>query len=857
MSSQLFVTIHPMLESRFVNSTNPFRGSVYTFGPYVSGKQDTRDHFDQSMKSGIDITEFVTSLSWNDELEPPYNTAEIEIRLPSNLENYYLSGSKPFKSKDFDNPRALLFHDPKNPHANFFAKQLKTGSWISIGYGLPSRTGLVPSTTFLGKITNINYSVIADNDTGTTVYTSVMLQCQTFVQPLLESQFRVRLTGEDLEVLRTQAQTQAKSGGDLSTSSQTGIYGTSEFVGPLQPNQLMSVNEWVNYVLNPLISLSGGDRSLGYLFSKFAKLFSAQHVPPSIFSGEAPGKTFNGGTRPLSDLFVINYADRYNVGTKWENYQTALGQATNFKALGSAVGKSCIWRWLLDTFAVDDSVIECFPLLVTPAGDTKEERDQSVSRLLKGLVANSSRSNLAQVQFPADRRALIQGHPDGDEEIGEFEQNVDQIKTMGSMFSHTNPLPDIIKPIEYVDAALIRRAAPVEFNEHDNDLLQAAVIRELYLALGVIPTIFYRLKPLAPGMNITSKRMQDLGVGLSPMGIALGANSRFGGMTVQQEEEYYQTASEKVFVNEYESEISSRLTGETQNLANGPERKVYNYAYLDPDYWLGISFNYSEARRINAVYFDNVFTTGNDTLFDLDALSLVPDPIMDAEDVKRDGFRVYEGSFPFLQIPKDDAEGVPLNQGGGQPSNEQFLLLPQAMAERAFMLLGKDNEYSSGVISMVYHENWDITPGIWGIVPLLGTKEVPESEKSIYNETQDRAAAQAKAEQERLAEIRGWKEAYNSEVREGSINPQEQSFQQFLNQMMEDSQDEVVSYGNRGGTLEDDGYFEFYIEAVSREVSVNQETGAVSGMLNITYSRGSIGRKQNYFRYHDFSNLGK
>lgn len=845
------VYFHPQTEATYYSPTNPFRGQVFSLGDIETGLSDLRDHFDESQKNGVDLSQFIVGLSWNDSTEAPYSVANIELKIPDDLQGLYLPGNKPFKVKNFMSPSDLVFNNQQNPLANFFFKQTKTGAWISIHYPLPVDHTKPDSeekfytACFLGKLTNINYSIVADQNTGHSAYTNIVLQCESFVQPLIQSQFRVRLAGNDVEIIRSQARQQAKNGGPATPGPQTGQFGSDEYIGSIPPNSLMGVSDWINYVLNPLIQLSGTNKSLGYLFEKFSKLFSSQMVPRSVLipkGGDSENRTAR--TRSLSDIYIVNYARRHNVGTKWEAYSTSLGQATNFKAFGSAVGKSCIWRWLLDTFVVDEAVIECFPLLVAPRGNSKRERDYEVSRLMRGLVANSAKSNYAKAVFPQDRlRIITQQVRPGivPEEYSSFLESVNQVKSLSRQFSQTNLLPDLSTPIEDIDGALMRRGNPVEFNEYDNDILKAIIIRETYLALGVIPTIFYRLKPLAPGMYIDKQFMERVGVGLSADQAEVGSALRgFSTTTYEEESKFYQTASEQVITNEFEDgNVTTAYEARgMEGQASGPSRIASNYAFLDPGFWLGISFNYSESRRINAVYFDNVFTTGNDTLFDLDALKLVPDPVVDVNDIVKDGFRVYEGSFPFMQMPDPN---IAQTQAASQDS-KQMLLLPQAMAERAFVLLGKDNEYSSGVITMLYHENWDITPGIYGAIA-LGNTEIPDS---IRGETQEEYVQRRQAAEAKEREIAEAKEReFQRRVEEARRNNQPPPERENVAH--------VVEAHRRGGLrLDDEAYFEFYIDSVERNITVDQETGMVSGIINITYSRGSVGRKQNYFRYHDF-----
>ena len=152
------------------------------------------------------------------------------------------------------------------------------------------------------------------------------------------------------------------------------------------------------------------------------------------------------------------------------------------------------------------------------------------------------------------------------------------------------------------------------------------------------------------------------------------------------------------------------------------------------------------------------------------------------------------------------------------------------MAERAFMLLGKDNEYSSGVISMVYHENQDITPGIWGAIP-LGDTLTTEEVSALEEEAIQGSPAVPRSTGAGYAEV-------DSSIEE-------------LEEVVITAKRKTVSKKNK--RIDPESYFEFYIESVSKEVKVDQMTGHISGFISITYSRGSIGRKQNYFRYYDLS----
>ena len=839
MLNEYKVVYHPQVSPSFHVPTNPFRGSVYSVGPYYAGKTDIRDHFDITQGKGVDLSEYIVSLSWSDNVNAPYSNAQIELKIPDDLHNYLLPGSKPFMTSRQIKPQDIFFNQRSNPLANFFFKQMRTGAWMTIHYPLPKgvdEEGFVYPACFFGKLANINYSIVTD-ELGHTTYTNIVLQCESFVHTLIESQFRVRLGGEDVDQIKREALRQKRQGGAFNPNSpQTGRYGSDQWIGTLPPNNMMSVSDWVNYILNPLISLAGTNRSLGYLFEKFAKLFASQMVPASVFYPQPQKDELQGGlgsVRTLADTFIVNYSGRHAIGTRWENYEYSLGQASNFKAIGSAVGKSSIWRWLLDTFVVDTATIECFPLLVPPKGHTKRERDEEVSRLLKALVANSAKSNYAQASYPQSRiDQLSRGRGPGyvPTELTDFNGFVNQVKQFPSSFTPDNPLPDFGDAISSIDGMLNRRGNPVEFNEYDNDILKAIIIRDIYLSMGVIPTVFYRLKPLAPGMWISKSFMKSASVENSPFQTQVGSQNAFG--TPPPEESYFETASEKITINEFEGGLP--ITESTAGtFGSGPSRIPENYALLDSAFWAGASFNYSEGRRINGVFFDNVFTTGNDTLFDLSALELVPDPVLDPEDIKKDGFRVYEGSFPFMQIPDRDDTGTILPE-----DKKKMLLLPQAMAERAFVLLGKDNEYSTGVITMVYHENWDIMPGLWGALP-LGDYEIPTD---IEPESVEAYQARKAAAQRREEEINAQRRRRREEARRnGEEIP------------VEDEAVTVVGTKRRRVyRLPSDKFFEFYIEGVDREVTVDQETGQVVGMIHITYSRGSIGRKQNLFRYYDF-----
>ena len=847
------VIYHAQLAPSFFNPSNPFRGGVYSFGAYFAGKSDVRDHYDMSQNGGVNLSDFIVGLNWSDSVNAPYSNATITLKIPDDLQNYYLPGTKPFKTSGQIKYQDIMFNQRSNPLANFFFKQMKTGAWITIHHPLlkseRSDEKVYPAC-FFGKLSGISYSIISD-ELGQTTYTNITLQCESFIQTMIESQFRVRMSEDSLGILQESAAIQRRSGGTPSQqSAQTGTYGASQWIGSLPPNNLMSVTEWINYILNPLIALSNSNKSLGYLFEKFSKLFAAQMVPQSVITPQPVEEgSIRGGsrTRVLADCFIVNYSNRHSIGTKWEDYFYSLGQATNFKAVGSAVGKSSIWRWLLDTFAVDSATIECFPLLVAPKGSTKEQRDQQVSRLIRNLVSTSSRSNYAQAKLPQSRIDIIsQGPPtEGSvrelNELGMMLQATEDVARFAQMITPDNPFPDFSGTIGEIDGLLMRRGNPVVFNEFDNDIIKAIVIRDMYLALGVIPTIFYRLKPLAPGMTITKNYMASASVENSPLQQPVGSASQ---RSKAEEMRYFETASEKVAYNEYEE--GTRLTRYDRAFAEGPKRTVENYALIDSDYWLGASFNYSEARRVNGIFFDSVFTSADDTLFSLDALEVVPNPIIDSEDVKKDGFRVYEGSFPFLQTPTDYTPGTPLTDD----QRKQMLALPQAMAERAFMLLGKDHEYSSGVISLVYHDNWDITPGIYGILS-LGDYKLPKDLEDFEGYKRRKRESEAEA---LAAEMQNVRELYEEDKATHQLVPANQTWEEYWGKWMRSEEEGVHVTGKREkGIIPDDKFFEFYIDSVDREVTVDQETGKVSGMIHITYSRGSIGRKQNLFRYHDFA----
>ena len=790
-------------------------------------KKDQEDIY----QNGLDITGFVMSINITDSItSAPFNSANIILAMPSGLQNYIMQGYEPQYDLNKAGIRTTVEdYARKKERAFTVFRQIKAGGWISID--APQEDGSY-SVVFMGKIGGFEYSSLVGED-GTFEQTPMSITCEGFIQPLTQSQFRVRVGQKDLEALKDVRESSAKAGGGQSISAVPEDNTATVNVGIMGAGTYLSLRDWSRYIITPLAGLASQNISLGVLFTKFLKFFSGMTLPTSL--AKPYSDKFTAFTpKSLGDSVFVAYQDRHFVGTIFESQKCPAPIGSNLKALGGASGKSGVWSFITNTFVSDLATMECFTTMLRPKGHSKAERNANIIRLVKGLLASAPHSN------------LIKAKPDLATELNKgielFEKNLNNgsarfsLTILGGFFAATRKNLDSLS----------------EINEFDLDLLQASVVMNSYAKLGAIPTVVYRLKPLCPGtfINATSlatslmrsrpksilqvakesdimpptasERLIQLPFGdqlkienapsaiepPSPIDLeavateanvvpnpvlGIGTPAAVYAKQAAEAKLRYQAALGKATAD-YDKKAQEyqrvKLLREAYTLpsfkySESATRLHDNFIVLDDSYLTSISFAFSERNRINAVVFDSSFTSSSQTKFDLSALEIAPDPILDAPDIRRDGLRVYEGSFPFLHTVNEDTS----SQSEGQ---KKIILLPQAMAERAFMLLANDHEFSSGSIQMVYHEGYEITPGMWGLIKLRN----PEDRELVEATTTD-----------------------SSVTASSNVDPQ--------------------------------NYFEFYINSVTRVVQVDQVTGAIYGSIVVNYTRGSYGRKTNMFKYYD------
>lgn len=781
--------------------------------------------------NGLDITGFVISLSISDSvLSPPYNTAQVILAMPTGLQNYIMQGyeSEYLKAKE---KSSIEDYEDKKYRAFTVFRQIKAGGWISIDMPVERSRGSQEAytTVFLGKIGGFNYSSMV-NESAVFEQTPLSINCEGFIQPLTQSQFRVMAGAKDMELLKETREKSAKKGGSQSLIESAPKKDYTYSVGPLGLGTTLSLTDWTRYIVYPLTQLTSQKVSLGVLFTKFIKFFAGMSLPTSVAKPHSDKYT-SFTPRALSDYIYIAYSDRHFVGTAYENQKTPAPIASNLRALGGAAGKSGIWSFMMSTFVTDMATMECFTTMLQPEGATKEERDINVAALIRRLLKSAPHST------------LVKRSPDFARTVAQLSERLESTLSSNRGDIILNATLSVL-----VLTQSIGQDDVDQFNEFDLDILQADVVLRSYQKLGAIPTIIFRLKPLCPGTLITAKRLSEQLLKSRPQSVhpARGydvdsfitaseqlVQSTFGDAldisklpdaidepelepvsvnTLKGIQPEVDSAAVKQYQQEYTRKSQAALAAydakrrayeankliravvdESVNFkySDSSPRAINNFVVLDDNYLIGINFSYSEKNRINAVIFDSSFVSSNQTRFDLSSLDVVPDHVLDANDIRRDGLRVYEGSFPFLHNPKEE-------KATGDAS-KKILLLPQAMAERAFMLLANDHEYSSGSIQMVYHEGYDITPGKWGLLLLESTASNQQG-------------------------------AVTSEV----------------------SGDSITITASTG--LDNNSYFEFYITDVSKNISIDQSTGAVFGNIIINYTRGSYGRKTNMFKYLNIKN---
>ena len=557
--------------------------------------KDMRDHYHPREKTGdgqgytasVDITQYCLSVSVNDTLSPPYNTLSLQLEMPHGLQHYIFQG------------HANSMYGAKEEYSEAVFKNIKAGGWITAKIqdnNFNDDRDNEYQTFFLGKIDNIQYGLSANADNGISFQSTISVACSSFIQPLIQSQFKV--------------DTSADTGSDITV------------------NSLLSVSEYTQSIIDPISKLATEPTDLGETFYRFFRFFSQMPVPASVVEGGTKGSIRAGGfINPLSNIVLAAYDNKSLQYTPYGGNTTQLPKVSAPRAIGSAISKSSIWKFLINSFCPDPMVFECFTTMVVPYGNGHKEKIDNMVKVYKTLSEGEK-------------------------------YDTKRLDSSGLPFSNTT----------------------TDLNKY-----RAEAIKNSYLSLNAVPTIIFRLKPLKPEDDIILYAFLDY-----------YRNSIKGNLQTEIDKAPTLTASER-----YPFETGLAAAQDADSVMILPRERI-----------VSMNFSYSEQNKFNAVYVDDIFSSGNQSRINKQAANkVIPKPVYDVDDININGLRVYDVSFPFTSFTDTESVADAVN-------------LPSSLGERAFMLSANDNEYSRGIITMKYYPKNYLTQGLWGAILMNEENEI-------------------------------------------------------------------------------------------------------------------------------------
>ena len=367
---------------------------------YIPRKRDTTDY--DSYIQSIDITQYCTGILINDSISAPYNAMNLQLELPKGLQHYIFHG------------QANNMYGDNEKYGYEVFRNLKAGGWITAkiqdnAFNDDKDEGYY--TVFMGKIDNINYGLVG-GEMGGGYQTSVNVSCSSFIQPLINSQFKV----------------------DTSPEKRTAI----------TTNSLLTVEEYINNIVDPISSLATEPQNLGEIFYKFFRFFAQMPIPHSMVRGSDP-IAVGGLINPLGQNVLVAYDPSILANTVFSGSGSKLPKVSTPRAIASAINKSSIWKFLLGTFSPDPMIFECFTTMLRPIGDDKKSREEGLRGILSGIDEA--------------------GQPRSKE-------------------------------------GLLNKATGFDISQDYIGSLQKQAVKDAWSSLGAIPTIIFRLKPLRPHDHI-------------------------------------------------------------------------------------------------------------------------------------------------------------------------------------------------------------------------------------------------------------------------------------------------------------------------------------------------------------------
>ena len=192
-------------------------------------------------------------------------------------------------------------------------------------------------------------------------------------------------------------------------------------------------------------------------------------------------------------------------------------------------------------------------------------------------------------------------------------------------------------------------------------------------AIGAIPFIVYRYKPLPPDVELTKETLVKL-----------------------YTERYGNTMPDADLIPLAEKFFATKKTQITQAKEASIDKELAEDVYLDihPSRIVAQELNWSDTNRKNACNFISALQNQNASEHNLFGHGCTP--VFNAIDINRHGLRMQNSQVPFMDNTSLD-----------------FDVMSSAHAERWYYTYGEGHAYASGKITLTYTHSSDLVCGLW------------------------------------------------------------------------------------------------------------------------------------------------